>query len=578
MPVIQDPDKVLENEPALEDVLNAAKKHMKRSHPPLTEQQLEDRLPPRPHPDSNDPEEAALSAEWNNDPLKRYMLESGGNTRIAMLWRYPLRFMDTFVEEIIGPRYDLAYNNDTNQEITIGEDQRVRHPYWAQEFCRKLFDLLTHPTWMGQPGALAVALQYVVKCRTNDQRRFRWPRENYTTDKFVDVLQDVHELVQDGTKTVVDLRKEAERRVAIPSPVSRLFRRIEAIAFDPNAGPLLQAPGPDLPAYRVSTADLTSLIGALDSQVDVHGLPLHRRTATTASMVTAAKHSYDLPKTKMLEMCRERVLLSIRREEAAARKLGLRHPSHRVPSPPRPSTDPSSASGEAAPRTKRRRLRNVLADTDDDHSDANNTDGNFRMSGGPEGTHDSIDDDQMSEGPVEENPSAMDVVHWASDDSSEASLRDHSAMDVVHWASDDSSDASLRDEPMQAQENPDLYPSARRCPNREHDSDEPMQAQVVGERPHMQTQQQQDLDLHPSARRYLPFARPSKRPRLDTVPPSERGDLESVDLGHGRAATEDGRTRHGSVQLGHDFDDGRTRDGSVQLGHDSDDDDDSMLA
>ncbi|KAI0473325.1 hypothetical protein GGR56DRAFT_698344 [Xylariaceae sp. FL0804] len=339
MPVIQELEKLMQNEPEIEDVLAAATAHMNDAHPPLTDKQLEDRLPPRPNPNSDDAEEASTSIAWNNDPMKKHLL-AGSNRSLAMLWRHTLRFMDIFVEELIGPRFDLEYDNEANKRITVG-GQSVHHPNWSQGFCEKLHELVSHPTWMGQPGPLAVALQYVVKCRTNDQRRSRWPRENYTTDMFVGELQNVHETFQDGTKTVAELHDEAVRRLGtIPSPVSRLFRCIEDRVLDVDVEPLRGNPASP-PAYLVATLDLTRLIQALDDQVDAYGLPLHRRTATTAMMVTAAKHSYDLPKTNGLEMCRERVLLALRRDKLRARRMGLRHPSHQAPpQQPPPSRPP----------------------------------------------------------------------------------------------------------------------------------------------------------------------------------------------------------------------------------------------
>ncbi|KAI1778707.1 hypothetical protein F4818DRAFT_456443 [Hypoxylon cercidicola] len=318
-----DVQKIAASQPELPTIIKEARKLIKRKKPALTAQQLQEMLP-RGDIDATwtAQDEQDLQQAWDNDPLKPYLLDERGNKHLQPLWRYTMRFMGMPVEEIIGPKFNLAYDNSSNEMIDIN-GREVHHPNWSAKFCEKLLHLASHPMWLEQPGAMTTCIQYVVKCRTNDQRQMRWPKENNTSDKFFDVFQSVNDTFQDGTKTVVELRKEVNRRLRVPSLYSRLFATVETLAFRAMAGPL-RAPAAvhsNVGMYAVSTEDLTRLMKALDQQTDTHGLPLHRPTVFTAAAAKAAKKSYDLPRASDLANARERVLLGIRRDQAKAAKL-----------------------------------------------------------------------------------------------------------------------------------------------------------------------------------------------------------------------------------------------------------------
>ncbi|KAI2784204.1 hypothetical protein F4815DRAFT_457250 [Daldinia loculata] len=330
-----DMQKVADDQPALPTILKSAHDFMHRNRPPLTAQQIQALLPSAQIDATwTQQDELALQQAWDNDPLKPHLLDSRGNKHLAPLWRYTLRFMGTTVEEIIGPRFNLAYDTSSNRMIQAG-GQETRHPHWSSKFCEKLTQLVSHPIWLSQPGAMAVCLQYVVKCRTNDQRQMSWPKENYTDNKFLDVFQTVNHTFQSGAMTVTELHDEVERRMnGIPSQYSRLFRTIEDMVFNPQVGPL-RAPGnagPDVGTYLVTTGDLSTLIEALGRQVDIHGLPIYRPAAYTAVAAKAAKKSYDLPRESDLGAARERSILGVRRYQAKAAKIAAQQP----PPPPQP--------------------------------------------------------------------------------------------------------------------------------------------------------------------------------------------------------------------------------------------------
>ncbi|RYP57833.1 hypothetical protein DL770_010575 [Monosporascus sp. CRB-9-2] len=305
----RDFQRVLDSQKGYPALLADAKKWMTQHKPSLKKQELDALLPRSVY-------EAAWTAlddlhvrqAWQSDPMRPFMLERRSNTLMPPLWRYVPRFYGRFVEEIIGPEFDLAVDDSGNTVIVVAGQER-RHPYWSDEFCRKMMQLLTHQMWLEQPGALAVCLQYVVRCRTNDQRRMVWPRQNYTADKFFDVYQRVMRTSQDGTLTVVQVHNEVARQMGVPSPYSRLFRTVEKSSFRDSVTSLQgQLAAPSVGTYTIATSDLTTLVKALDSQVDQHGLPLYRPAQLTAAAVKAAKAakaSYDLPRDVDLEDYRD---------------------------------------------------------------------------------------------------------------------------------------------------------------------------------------------------------------------------------------------------------------------------------
>ncbi|KAI4860374.1 hypothetical protein F4820DRAFT_465775 [Hypoxylon rubiginosum] len=345
--VPNDVQKIANEQPELPTMLKEARKFIRRNKPALKPEDLQ-RMLPKGDTDATwtAQDEQDLQQTWDNDPLKPHLLAERGNKHLAPLWRYTMRFMGMPVEEIVGPKFNLTYDNSTNEIIDINGEE-VHHPHWSAKFCEKLLQLASHPMWLEQPGAMAVCMQYVVKCRTNDQRQMRWPKENHTSDKFFDVFQSVNETFQDGTKPVKKLHDEVDQRMGIPSPYSRLFKTIETLAFRPATGPL-RAPAAidsDVGTYAVSTEDLTRLMKALDQQTDAHGLPLHRQTTFTAAAAKAAKKSYDLPRAADLASAREQVLLGIRREQAKAARLAAQPAPQNQIDQPQPNPQQSGDEG-----------------------------------------------------------------------------------------------------------------------------------------------------------------------------------------------------------------------------------------
>ncbi|KAI2601739.1 hypothetical protein GGR54DRAFT_627191 [Hypoxylon sp. NC1633] len=174
-------------------------------------------------------------------------------------------------QETLGRRFNLVYDGSYDRQMLVG-DRTMAHPHYLAKFCENLSKLASHQAWLAQPGAMAVCLQYVVKCRTNDQRQIPWPKENHTTDKFFDVFHVVTDTFQNGTMTITKLHDEVERQMKISSPYSRIFRTIENLAFDDSIRPLRTRENLDDP-YIITTEDVMCLLKALDQGTNVHSLP-----------------------------------------------------------------------------------------------------------------------------------------------------------------------------------------------------------------------------------------------------------------------------------------------------------------
>ncbi|RYP44293.1 hypothetical protein DL768_009243 [Monosporascus sp. mg162] len=264
--------RVLDSQKGYPALLADAKKWIAQHKPSLKKQELEALLPRSVHEAAwTAPDDLHIRQAWHSDPMRPFMLERRSNTLSPPLW------------------------SDNTVIVVAGQERH--HPYWSEEFCRKMMQLLIHQMWLEQPGALAVCLQYVVRCRTNHQRRMVWPRQNYTADKFFDVYQRV-------TRTTIE-------KSPFRDSVTPLQGRLAA---------------PSVGTYTIATSDITTLIKALDPRVDQHGLLLYRPAQLTAAAVKAAKASYDLPRGVDLEDHRDRVLLELRRKVAKDTKLASLRP------------------------------------------------------------------------------------------------------------------------------------------------------------------------------------------------------------------------------------------------------------
>ncbi|KAM0815758.1 hypothetical protein AB5N19_01557 [Seiridium cardinale] len=301
------------------EVVKKANVWVVKNKPSLTQQEL-DTVVEGPEIDEHwtEADEEQSVHDWHSDPMRKHMLDNKSNLSLGGPWRYAARFYGVTIEEIISPLYDLEYDASSHAKMVTINGQSQPHPYWSQLFCKSLEPLLTHDMWMDAPGILATCLQYVVKCQTNDQRVMRWPRTNWTTDKFFDVFAKVAKK-QNGTRSVIEIHDEVEQRLEpLRSPWSRLFREIEAVSFNTRVAPKREpvVADKDIGTYKINKRVLDKLTEALDAQKDRNGLPVYRNADFTCRAAEAARSSYDLPKSGDLEKMRDRILLTMRQESA----------------------------------------------------------------------------------------------------------------------------------------------------------------------------------------------------------------------------------------------------------------------
>ncbi|KAI1261363.1 hypothetical protein F5Y18DRAFT_431203 [Xylariaceae sp. FL1019] len=298
----------------------------------ITAEELDDLLPTAQiGPDWTAADEAQMQQEWDQDPMTPLLVKvPKANRSMRQLWSCIPRLMrGFFAEEIIGPQFDLKFERDPtkSQPVTIA-GQRVYSPTWTEEFCKALYSLVHLPLWRGNPGTMAMCLQYVVKCRTNDQRQMLYPRQNYTDSVFFTMMQDVHSNFQDGTKSVRELHRECRRQMrGVDCLWSDLFLQVEYSTL--NESGQLRAPNPGLnfEPYPVRTSDVTNLIKAVEA-LESNGYPWFLPAEVATKMMERGSQETDAPNEKNLEDCRVLVLKNLRREAMKASRLNLRHPSH----------------------------------------------------------------------------------------------------------------------------------------------------------------------------------------------------------------------------------------------------------
>lgn len=307
--------------------LKTGQQWFKDNKPPLSKDELRALLPANPVTtfDENytQEDEEQVQREWRDDPLRQYMMEKGGNNQMVKLWKTMVRLWGTFPEYVIGPMHNLGYDAAKNNIKVVEIDGRTYpHPYWSKSFCGDLANLIPHPFWLGQPDDLPVCLQYIVRCRTNDQRKGRWPETNPTDWRFLDYFAEVAESFQDGTRTMVELHRETDRRLGgRPSLASRLFHEIEKLSFNPAIQPLRSNVSPTTDIYLVIGADLQHLQKALDN-ISFNGVNyfLQGGSSLYGACLKNMRKGHDVPDERELEEFREPVLIEVRRQRLRVEK------------------------------------------------------------------------------------------------------------------------------------------------------------------------------------------------------------------------------------------------------------------
>jgi hypothetical protein len=238
------------------------------------------------------------------------------NAALDQLWRFVPRVMDCLPSELFGTQH-LEYAED--DKVTVGNTTRAT-PLWAATFCETLRLIVVHPIFQRSPKLLGLVLQYAVKLRTNNRRR--WPLQHPTADGFLDDLavafNDPH---PDQTIKAVHqgVRRAHKSRGNLIPVMSRLLRELEVEIEVPEAVSTLSAE--PFEPYQITTPILKSVVKTLDKMRDC-GTKVYSPPDFTFHWVKAAMRSRDVPHgvdgvTRALQLAHriseQRVILQQRR-------------------------------------------------------------------------------------------------------------------------------------------------------------------------------------------------------------------------------------------------------------------------
>lgn len=242
---------------------------------------------------------------------------------VTSVYKTAYKFMGCLATDIVGPKTYLRFHSD---------HATSRNRFWAAPFCQKLSAMIVQPVFKGDPGKLALAIQWTVICRTKDRRRWRLSGCG-SDDPFLSILKAVVERSQDGTKSPRMLRrmalgiyKERHPTQGLQDPLwSQFLQRIEEQA--PRKKPPVEQEEDsqdfgDFPLYRVNATDLNNLMEAIVN-VRMSGFPVFPDPTALAMTALYKRNPNDLPfRPQVIEATRA-VLLSHRREARRAQKLSM---------------------------------------------------------------------------------------------------------------------------------------------------------------------------------------------------------------------------------------------------------------
>lgn len=241
---------------------------------------------------------------------------------VTSVWKTAYKFMGCLATDIVGPKTYLRFHSD---------HATSKNRFWAAPFCQKLSAMIVQPIFKGDPGKLALAIQWTVICRTGDRRK--WQLSGCGSDEpFLHILKAVVERSQDGTKGPRKLRRMAlgvynERH---PTPGfqdplwNQFLQRIEEES-PKQKSPVEQEEDSqdfgDFDLYRVNTTDLNNILGAIVN-VRMSGFPMFPDPTALAMTVLYTRNPTDLPMKPQVIEATKAALLAHRREARRAEKSG----------------------------------------------------------------------------------------------------------------------------------------------------------------------------------------------------------------------------------------------------------------
>ncbi|KAJ4421755.1 hypothetical protein N0V82_003599 [Gnomoniopsis sp. IMI 355080] len=252
-----------------EDRQEELERFLKKKRPALTEAELIGLPEPKYGRYWSQEDEKKLDTKRVGEPERGHVAILAAkftysNTAAVLLWRVFPRLYRKLPSDL----FSLANKIDCDTSATFG----VNNIMWPMGFCDALAAFSINPFWTWNAEAdfplMAQLMQLVVRCRTNDCRR--WDTYNYTRDTFIDVmiaqLDDSSKLdrtmkeIMDETVEEFEGEREGMRR---PTEMQSLFRAVVAKAFKPDK-PMITDDYPDSgEVYMVMAKDLQLLNNVL---------------------------------------------------------------------------------------------------------------------------------------------------------------------------------------------------------------------------------------------------------------------------------------------------------------------------
>ncbi|KAK1775759.1 hypothetical protein QBC45DRAFT_310106, partial [Copromyces sp. CBS 386.78] len=238
--------------------------------------------------------------------LKQVIHSAGANTYVQALWKLTPKFMGCVPISIICPDRLLEYSSE-HPPIQVG-NHAVIYPYWSTKFCEHLRHLVVHPIFCRSPGLLALAIQYAVKCRTNDRRR--WPIQDPTGDRYITSLVSAFRDGHDQTKNE-DIHRGVRQQMEVLPPLCHLLREIERVSIPRVLPEAVVGNSQPFAAYRVTTSDVHNVLKAVD-QVATCGMTDYQPAELRLMWTSSAIHGHPYPpnnrlKEVMFQACKRQV-------------------------------------------------------------------------------------------------------------------------------------------------------------------------------------------------------------------------------------------------------------------------------
>ncbi|KAK3485759.1 uncharacterized protein B0T23DRAFT_326280 [Neurospora hispaniola] len=274
----------------------------------------------------DDPLWTAQDTAWLNGncaQLEQAINSRERNTYMQSLWKLTPKFMGCVPISIICPERLLEYGSE-HPPIAVG-NHLVTHPNWPSRFCDHLRFLVVHPVFNRSPSLLALAIQYAVKCRTNDRRR--WPIQDPTGNRYISLLATAFRNGHGQTKTE-DIHRDVRQQMEDHPPLCRLLQELERVSIPRQLPEPVVDDSEPFAAYTVTTSDLLNIKKAVD-RVAMCGMPDYLPADLRFMWTTSAIHGHPYPPANRIK----EILLKAYKRQVQEAELRRRRPAQAAQQP-----------------------------------------------------------------------------------------------------------------------------------------------------------------------------------------------------------------------------------------------------